>query len=165
MGSEDMARYGSESGSSASDGGRVLADEAALWMAQCAFSGRVRALSCVGLLACCHTEQTLLSNHNQSGSLWLVDATGAYQVRALAIGNGASFINKQLCNIAFHEVSKEEGVQLLIKAISSSLEDDTLSIQDDGHDDDIKWNPPEGSYRESGVVDFKSQSLKRIRDP
>ena len=81
-------------------------------------------MSCVSLLA--------FSGDKDSGSsggyLWLIDATGAYRVRAHAIGGGglsptggqASIVNEQLSKLDFSALTKEQGIRELLKIISKN---------------------------------------------
>jgi len=159
----EVAKYGK---SATMEYGRILAESVALWMAQCAFSLQVRDLSCVGLLACCHSDFSAnnIDESHKFGSLWLVDATGAYRARAMAIGSGATIVNSRLCKIAFHEVTKEEGVRLLLKAITEVEED----VEEDIEEQELlneKNILQEGTYIESAVMGFECKTLRRIPYP
>lgn len=72
--------------------GRYLAQQTSAWMAYSAIL-RKHPWSCVGLLATCSP-----TTEDHSGCLWLVDATGAYRIRAHAIGGGglAGIVNHYL---------------------------------------------------------------------
>lgn len=106
--------------------GRLLAQKASLWMAQLAVSDRYRPLSSAGLLATC-TEKERKSGFQ--GFLWYLDATGAYPVRALAIGGGpaegekdgnlvvAQLVNAQLEKSDFTTMTAQEGVLHLLKIL------------------------------------------------
>lgn len=79
--------------------GRYLAQQTSAWMAYTAILQR-HPWSCVGLLATCSTS----SNDDGAdtatlpGCVWLIDATGAYRVRAHAVGGGllAGIVNQYL---------------------------------------------------------------------
>lgn len=121
---------------------QVLAKEAALWMAQCAASDRVRALSVVGLLAC--------SNR----CLWLIDATGSYQVRAHAVGHGAMTINGHLRKLNFGSLTAREGLETLRQ----------LLIQPKPLSEGGNWEPlPNKTRVELAVIDSETKQLQRIR--
>jgi 20S proteasome alpha/beta subunit len=119
----------------------LLAEEASLWMAQCASSDRVRALSVVGLLASGHV-------------LHLVDATGAYRVRAAhAVGRGAKIVNARLRNVTFDDMTAEAGVDQLLQVLRQEGDDD-------------EWQPLANETRvELAFVDSEKKHLQRIRQP
>lgn len=119
--------------------GRFLAQEASLWMAQLAVSEHFRPLSSVGLLAGCSDQD----QHPGStvGSLWFVDVTGAYRVRALAIGGGkaetgeekdehslvAQLVNAQLMRTDFSTITAREGVVHILKILCGGDEENDSS--------------------------------------
>lgn len=74
--------------------GRYLAQQTSAWMAYSAIL-RKNAWSCVGLLA---TVSPTTEAAPSTGWLWLVDATGAYRIRAHAVGGGglAGIVNHYL---------------------------------------------------------------------
>jgi 20S proteasome alpha/beta subunit len=57
--------------------------------------------------------------------LWLIDATGAYRVRAHAVGGGvgASNVNQQLEEIDFSLLTKEEGVKRILNILKETAND------------------------------------------
>ena len=84
----------------------------------CIFIFKVRTLGCASLVAgVCKSSNTK--------QLWLIDATGAYRVRAHALGGGEEEnkyddeneenvnINQKLCNYDFLSLSSMEGLQIL----------------------------------------------------
>mmetsp|Transcript_15456 Transcript_15456/g.22796 ORF Transcript_15456/g.22796 Transcript_15456/m.22796 type:complete len:303 (+) Transcript_15456:57-965(+) len=143
--SAEADRYGSGV-SSIEDNGRFLAQSASLWMSNCAFSDSVRSLSCVGIIASCGV----------SGScIWLIDATGFYRARAIAVGMGAKAVNERLCQIDFSGLTKEEGAQKLL----------TLVTNDEDHDSPSTWKLPSGSLVEAAVIGASEKHMKRLRQP
>ena len=122
----------------------LLAEEVSLWMAQCAASDGVRALAVVGLLA------------SSAGQLHLVDATGAYRVRAHAVGWGAKVANRRLRELQFGNMTAEEGVQRLLD----------LLMEEGDADNDHDWPRLAKNTRvELAVVDTERKRLQRIRQP
>ena len=116
----------------------------------------MRALSCIGLLTCIHSSNDEGNDKSSNcGSLWLIDNTGSYPVRALAIGNGSSAYNEKLCHIPFHTVSKEEGLKILIQLLIYQYKED--------ENKDIKSSLLEGSFLETAVIGFDTKTMKRVR--
>eukprot|EP00559_Dactyliosolen_fragilissimus_P009439 CAMPEP_0184861090 /NCGR_PEP_ID=MMETSP0580-20130426/5860_1 /TAXON_ID=1118495 /ORGANISM="Dactyliosolen fragilissimus" /LENGTH=409 /DNA_ID=CAMNT_0027358459 /DNA_START=19 /DNA_END=1248 /DNA_ORIENTATION=+ len=76
--------------------GRSVAHSLAQFLATCSFSNSVRGLSTVGLFATAGIPYTSTSATTHGGFLWLIDDTGAYRVRAHAVGRGATFLNPKL---------------------------------------------------------------------
>ena len=126
------------------DHGQQIADAATIWMAQCAFSDRVRSLSCVGLLASCGAVGR--------GYLWLVDGTGAYRTRAHAVGNGSNLINRKLVSTDFSVMTKEEGAKRLLKFVA----EEGLGNKASG------WYMPGECRVEMLLVDSVKRKAKRI---
>ena len=88
-----------------------LADKASLFLARSMVSESRRALSCVGLLA-------------SPTALWLVDATGAYAVRAHALGNGSKLVNKLLRSKPdWKELGTADAFKELMDMISEEKDD------------------------------------------
>ncbi|CAJ1929091.1 unnamed protein product [Cylindrotheca closterium] len=109
---EDVALYGNGRQVD-SEYGNYLATEASTWLARSAVSGKIRPLSCAGLLATGSIE-------NSPGSLWLVDITGSYPIRAHAIGGGplAGIVNDYLATIDFANLKHERVIKLLMEFVS-----------------------------------------------
>jgi hypothetical protein len=104
---------------------QYLATELSLYMAQCAASEGLRALSCVGIMAATgHTEE------KASSSLWFVDSTGAYPVRAFCVGGGfaaggtpvARLVNDRLCTMDFSRFSTQEAVSKLLELLAEKVD-------------------------------------------
>lgn len=122
----------------------LLADDVSLWMAQCAASDGVRALAVVGLLA------------SSAGHLHLVDATGAYRVRAHAVGRGAKVANRRLRELQFSDMTADEGMKRLLELLLKEGDDDS----------DHDWPRLAKNTRvELAVVDTETKCLQRIRQP
>ena len=73
----------------------------------------MRALSCVALLASCGEAK-------EPGYLWLVDATGAFRVRAHAVGGGtiAATLNNRLETIDLSNCNEEEASHKIVELLS-----------------------------------------------
>lgn len=70
--------------------GQYLARQTSLWMAYASVLN-MHSWSCAGILATCSGNSRGINETSLSstGALWLVDSTGAYRVRAHAVGGGA----------------------------------------------------------------------------
>lgn len=108
-----------QSGISAQTYGKLIAHLSAHWLATCSFSQKARGMHCVGLLG--------MSSHDHicEGYLWLIDSTGAYPVRAHAIGIGARHINRRLMSINFKSLKHEDA----IASILSILRDEAYIVE------------------------------------
>jgi len=156
------------------DWGRVLAERASHWMAQCAYSQGVRNLSCAALIATCHYHCTTPNSSEdrakdgRSGQLYLVDGTGAQRVRALAIGLNSDRVNKQLVRVNFLVLNKEEGAQKLLKIVTEEgYGSNTHSKEGLMEGDEIKKETavvvPKGIRVEMAVVDSVRAKFQRVR--
>ncbi|KAL7488158.1 hypothetical protein ACHAW6_013750 [Cyclotella cf. meneghiniana] len=117
--------------------GRRIADGLSYYLAKCEFSESVRSLSTIGLLACGNNN----NNNHGEGSIFLIDATGAYRVRAHAIGAGAFQLNRRMGYVDFRKMSCREGLRVLLRliaeeggltAVHPSLLETTTSANDGG---------------------------------
>lgn len=116
-------------------------DDVSLWMAYCAASGGVRALSVVGLLTI-------------DKQLYLIDSTGAYAVRAHAVGRGSKAVNARLRTLSLQDVTAEQGVKDICRLLTTK------------GDDDNDWEPLSNTTRvELAIVDDETSKLQRIRQP
>jgi hypothetical protein len=114
-----------------------------------------RALSCVGLLA---------TGGRQEGDdcgLWLVDATGAYRVRAHAVGLGAKTINERLRRIDFSSLTRNQGALRLLETIVEEPKEEDASSKEDK--DSKPWKLPDNALAEVAVVAPCERKMKRIR--
>jgi len=101
--------------------GSYLACQASLLMAKLCVSMSKRPLSCLGLLA--------------SGTgLWLVDSTGAYRIRAHAVGIGTDRMNDHLRRKDWTKLDCNEAATNLLKV----LFDDDLEELDNDSNTDVK---------------------------
>lgn len=134
--------------------GRRVADGLSYYMAKCAFSEGVRSLSTIGLLAC---------NNSAGGCLYLVDATGSYNVRAHAIGNGASTIHKRLVFVNFEAMTCLEGTRMLLQIIAE--EGGMLSLNVGGEENKRvgAWTIPRNPGVELAILRRGEQRMRRIR--
>lgn len=99
--------------------GRRIAEGLSYYLAKCTFSEGVRTLSCVGLLACGGRRQHINGeSRNIGGSLYLVDSTGTYRVRAHAIGNGSDVLHKSLVFVDFETLDCLDGLRTLLRIIA-----------------------------------------------
>ena len=105
--------------------GSYLACKASLLMAKLCISETRRPLSCLGLLA--------------SGTgLWMVDSTGAYRIRAHAVGAGSDQMNVQLRKRDWKNIDcNEAAIDLLQILFDDEHEDKDPTAE---HDDDSSIN-------------------------
>ena len=125
--------------SKALDCGSFLACQASLILAKFCVSERRRPLSCLGLLA-------------SGAGLWMVDSTGAYRVRAHAIGLGADKVNNQL--------RKKDWTQLECSAVKNEL---LQLLFDDSDHDNSNTNVEilKGSLIEMAIVEMSEHQVQR----
>ena len=144
----------------------ILAEDASLWMAHCTASDTVRPLSVVGLLASmslASSSSDPTTNGTRECFLHLVDATGAYRVRAHAVGFGAKTVNARLRAIRFDTMSADEGIDRLVQVLLASNDEREEPEGGGGND---KWQPLKNSTRvELAIVDAERKCLRRIRQP
>lgn len=126
LAASELGRFGKPSRDSLY--AEILAEETSLHLAQCAISDRFRPLSCAALLAS-------PDGANGAGRLWLVDATGAYLVRAHCVGGGtidgtadlvSDLINAQLMETDFGSLSVDEGLRRLLALLSGGTKEVAL---------------------------------------
>ncbi|VEU39748.1 unnamed protein product [Pseudo-nitzschia multistriata] len=130
--------------------GSFLASQASLLMAKFCVSESRRPLSCLGLLA--------------SGSclgLWVVDATGAYRVRAHALGQGSDRMNEILRKVDWTQRDSNGVKDELLRLLYS---DSVHDSDDENSSSEIKI--PEGSCIEMAVIEKPTRkapnTMKRL---
>jgi len=112
-----------------------------------------RALSCVGLLA------TSGRKEDDACSLWLVDMTGAYRVRAHSVGLGAKIINERLRKMDFTTLTVDEGALRLLETLVEEPEEN----EDSKDKEAATWKLPENALVEVAVVSPGKQKMNRMR--
>ena len=149
-------------GIGATDGG-AMADRAAAVLAKQAVSEGRRSLSCAGLLA------------TSGGRLYAVDATGAYAVRAHALGRGSRDLHRTvLCRTDWTQLDHRTVRERLLRSLGLLLPTDDDGDGDDP--DDGTATPttnvlPKGSRIEMAVVEPLSaapqqqKTMKRLFAP
>jgi hypothetical protein len=125
--------------------GRRIAEGLSYYMAKCEFSESTRSLSTVGLFICGANESL-----NGEGSIFLIDATGAYRVRAHAIGAGASLLNRRMGFVDFRKMPCREGLMALLRliadesglveSVSSSSSEAELTMEEHNKATDVTEN-------------------------
>ena len=113
----------SSSSSSSVAMGRRIARGLSYYLAKCASSGAgggggVRSLSCVGLLACAGGGGK--KKGGGGGTLHLIDATGAYRVRAHAVGSGSDALHRRMAYVDFGSMDCEEGLRALLRLVAEA---------------------------------------------
>ena len=166
--------------------GRRIAEGLSYYMAKCDFSESVRSLSTVGML-------TVGSNNiDGMGSIFLIDATGAYRVRAHAIGDGAFELNQKMGYIDFSQMSCHDGLKVLMRLIAEvgtgiqSTKDGekssntkklksgqglkaktskpvALTTTEMGHSKSRPWNLPRKTAIEMATLGNGDEFMRRIR--
>lgn len=93
--------------------------------------------------------------------MWLVDATGAYRVRAHAVGLGAKTINERLRRIDFSSLTRNQGALRLLETIVEEQKEEEISSRD--KDQATPWKLPDNALAEVAVVASCERKMKRIR--
>ena len=134
--------------------GSYLACKASLLMAKLCISETRRPLSCLALLA--------------SGTgLWMVDSTGAYRIRAHAVGAGSDQMNKQLRKRDWKNLDcNEAAIDLLQILFDEENEDNDPTATEHDNDsssssseiDDTKIKIPKESLVEIATVAIPEQN-------
>ncbi|OEU16648.1 hypothetical protein FRACYDRAFT_239246 [Fragilariopsis cylindrus CCMP1102] len=134
--------------------GSYLACKASLLMAKLCISETRRPLSCLALLA--------------SGTgLWMVDSTGAYRIRAHAIGAGSDQMNKQLRKRDWKNLDCNEAAIDLLQILfdeenedndPTATEHDNDSSSSSSETDDTKIKIPKESLVEIATVAIPEQN-------
>lgn len=139
--------FGLPSSEANAEYGSFLACQASQRMAEFCFGGSgMRPLSTVGLLA-------------TSNALWMVDATGAYRVRACAIGAGSlsGRVNEYLQEKDWTTRLCKDVAKDLLGVLNGNQDNSDAvghSSQDDHHaKDQTRWRVPEGSVVEMMAVE------------
>jgi hypothetical protein len=99
----------------------------------------------VGLLSTC-------GGGEREGCLWLVDATGAYRVRAHAIGWGAKTVNERLRRIDSSLLSKEQCALRLLETI----------VEEPDKKEKTAWKLPSNAFAELAVVASPQRKMSRL---
>jgi hypothetical protein len=122
--------------------GRRIAEGLSYYLAKCVCSESARSLSTVGLLA------VGSNNVNGVGSIYLIDATGSYRVRAHAIGAGAVVLNRRIGCVDFGGLNCREGLKVLLRLIA---EEGGLTVDDFASEDNKAISKSEANS-EDGVA-------------
>jgi len=101
----------------------------------------------------------LLATNLHGGELYLVDTTGLYPCRALAIGSHAKDINKCLESIDFCAMSVEDGLQKLLQ-ILRDCRDGKGKGAGDGNE---VWHIPNESVVEITIMTMEGKGIQRKR--
>ena len=142
--------------------GGVLADKASLFLARRSVSEQTRPLACAGLLASSSTTTSSSTSTSAGGFLWVVDATGAYAVRAHALGRGSEKANgilraKDWTKLESSAVQTELLRLLLQKQNSNSVANSDVNASSNDSSDNDKENQsielPKGSRFEMAIVE------------
>eukprot|EP01083_Nonionella_stella_P073625 199277_1 len=152
------------------------------YLVQCHVKDSVRSLSTVGLLA-----TTMSGDEGGAGAasaeLYLVDATGLYPCRALAVGSHSDQINKQLQQINFSKKTVEEGKVLMMQVIrdcSQGISTNTIDNRNgkssrssfskrhakvsSQESDDVVWKIPNESLAEIVTLRTAKHSIFRQKE-
>jgi 20S proteasome alpha/beta subunit len=136
--------------------GGVLADKASLFLARRSVSERTRSLACAGLLASASSSSSSTSA-SAGGFLWVVDATGAYAVRAHALGRGSEKANEILRARDWTKLESSAVQTELLRLLLLRPKSNSDANSDDGSDDIDNDNQiielPKGSRFEMAIVE------------
>jgi 20S proteasome alpha/beta subunit len=119
-------------------------------LVECHVKDSTRSLATAGLLA----------TNLHGGELYLVDTTGLYPCRALAIGSHAKDINACLESIDFCVMSVEDGVQKLLQI----LRDCRDGKGKDGGDGNELWHIPNETVVEIAMIMIEGRGIHRKRE-
>ena len=132
--------------------GRRVAEGLSYYLAKCVFSEGTRSLSTVGMLA-------VGSNSAIDGvsSIFLIDATGAYRVRAHAIGANAFMLNEKMGYIDFSNMNCDEGLKALLSLLVESEKrntniESTVSKQDKMENTHLTSDPEKSIVATSAYI-------------
>ena len=107
--------------------GSYLACQASLLLAELCTSEIRRPMCCVGLIA---SSSAGSSSGCNRGGLWFVDSTGAYRIRAHAVGAGSDHANEILRNKDWTKLDcKDAAISLLQSLFFVGNDDDDLGEQ------------------------------------
>jgi hypothetical protein len=171
---EELQVYGpprmTSSTTSCPEYGHYLATQTSAWMAYTAVLRR-HPWSCVGLLATCSSSSSGKPSSSDSssggGCLWLIDATGAYRVRAHAVGGGplAGLVNQYLARrlLQQQEVSdSDEGGERPPLPSAEELLRDVLEFLSQQHAIVLSGTRAELAVIGPGNSSMGKTSLKRV---
>lgn len=164
--SRDSALYGPPSSSEFAkdrDYGIRLGWGLVDYLVGCHVKGSSRSLSTVGLLATNAFEN----------ELYLVDATGLYPCRAMAVGSHSSQINRFLFRVDFMKMDVEDGAEVLLSILRDCRRGKFPHVIERNDDDDIKnakdeddhaWHIPDSSMVELAVMKSKGKITHRRKE-
>jgi 20S proteasome alpha/beta subunit len=89
-------------------------------------------------------------------SLYFIDCTGSYRVRAFAIGNQSIQVNKKLRGIDLQHHTKEQAIECIIQLLTSPEDDDA------NNEDTIK-PLPKNTLFEIATMDITTGLVERMR--
>ena len=153
---QDTASYGPPMEHGPRDHGKRLGWGLVDYLVECHVKDSTRSLSTVGLLA----TTTL------DAELYMVDATGLYPCRALAIGSHSNQINACLLKVDFAQSSVDEGVEKLLDIVRECRQGKTRKGDDEGSNaaaaaDQEIWHIPNESIVEIVMMKSASKTIHR----
>jgi 20S proteasome alpha/beta subunit len=135
---EESSIYGNSvavSGGGREEYGSYLASRASQMLARYAVSSGVRPLSCVSLMATSSSgndgrgNDDHIQNSGSGGYLWLIDATGAYRVRAHAVGGGVTAASQMNDILAQKDWTKQNCDDTARELLQVLFDDDQTNEQ------------------------------------
>lgn len=117
----------------------------------------------------CHVKEStrslstaaLLATNAHGSELYLVDTTGLYKCRAMAIGSHAKEINACLANFDFCDMNVEDGVHKLLQILRDCREG--KRNEKDGSDHE-SWRMPHESVVEILMLKTEGKRIQRKRE-
>lgn len=128
------------------------------YLARCHVQDSTRSLATAGLLAVKSVDDLL--------GLYLVDTTGLYQCRALALGCHSNQINNLLLEMDFADDNVDEGAETLLQLLRDCREGEkTNDDLDKSERKDVEiWRIPDESIAEIVTLNSTSGEIKRRRE-
>lgn len=128
------------------------------YLARCHVQESTRSLATAGLLAVKSVDDLL--------GLYLVDTTGLYQCRALAIGCHSNQINNLLLEMDFADDMVDKGAETLLQLLRDCQEGKKTNDNSDKSEPKNSeiWRIPDDSIAEIVTLHSKSGEIKRRRE-
>lgn len=121
--------------------GRSLAHSLGLYMSNCCFDDNTRALRTVAFLS-------IPSPISRESFLWLIDASGAYQIRAHAVGTNSEYFNTKIQQMNFDKISVHEARNYILDIVEKEeiclREANSFKIIENSEEECRYWNRSNG---------------------
>ncbi len=131
------------------------------YLVDCHVKNSSRSLATISLLA---------TNASSKNELYLVDVTGLYPCRAIAIGSHSEQINRFLAKVDFRDKTSKEGSEILLSILRDCRKGKIPSVGDgkgmENVLDDNAWHIPDSSVVEVVLVQTEkgAKTIQRRRE-